>query len=337
MSIRRFFKWQFPLRRRIRGVAFPFLLLLFLACGGEETITNPINGSTGSEQPEPQPSNYFPMTPGSRWVYRNPDGAKWSREVTETQKFDTELYHSFSYDSPLQDNQLDSLGSAEYLTYFDRLVRSINLKDINDAVWQIILESGGESPNWSFHYTFSNGVWQTHRNIFNPPEILAFLFRYNTSVVWHSKLTLLRFPLVPGKTYKALNLRLSGRYVGWKYIHAYEAEGVILGKVGDDRELVETSAGAFEDCLKIQYEAKPSLKTEEFPILAAELPAPTKFRKVVESDIREELTDLLTHLMPKLGLRTVWLAPGGGAVKIETPNGIAELIDYDIKGVASVR
>ena len=53
MSIRRFFKWQFPLRRRIRGVAFPFLLLLFLACGGEETITNPINGSTGSEQPEP--------------------------------------------------------------------------------------------------------------------------------------------------------------------------------------------------------------------------------------------------------------------------------------------
>ena len=30
-------------------------------------------------------------------------------------------------------------------------------------------------------------------------------------------------------------------------------------------------------------------------------------------------------------------ARGGGAVKIETPNGIAELIDYDIKAVASVR
>ena len=29
-----------------------------------------------------------------------------------------------------------------------------------------------------------------------------------------------------------------------------------MGKIGDDRELIEVSAGAFEDCLKIQYEAK---------------------------------------------------------------------------------
>ena len=29
----------------------------------------------------------------------------------------------------------------------------------------------------------------------------------------------------------------------------------------------------------------------------------------------------------------MWLAPGVGPVKIETPNGIAELIDYGIKPV----
>ena len=37
-------------------------------------------------------------------------------------------------------------------------------------------------------------------------------------------------------------------------------------------------------------------------------------------------------IMPELGFETVWLAPGVGPVKIETPNGIAELIDYEKKG-----
>ena len=225
----------------------------------------------------------------------------------------------------------------QYLTYSDRLVRRINLKHINDAVWEIIVESGGGTRNWGIGMSCNKKpgrepVCVSRKNIFKP-GILAYLFNFNTSVVWHSKLTLLRFPLVPGETYQSLNLRLRGRNEGPFHIHAYEAEGVILGKISDERELVETSAGAFEDCLKIQYEAKqPSYETDKF---SGVRDIDTVFQdaklKAVESEIREELTDLLTHLMPKLGLRTVWLAPGVGPVKIETPNGIAELIDYDIK------
>ena len=198
-------------------LALTYILLLF-GCGREETINNPINGNTGSEQPEPHPSNYFPITLGSRWVYRNSDGTEWSREVTESQKFDTELYHSLSYDSPIQDAQLDFLGSAEYLTYFDRLVRRINLKHINDAVWEIIVESGGGTRNWGIGMSCNKKpgrepVCVLRKNIFKP-GILAYLFNFNTSVVWHSKLTLLRFPLVPGETYQSLNLRLRGRNEG---------------------------------------------------------------------------------------------------------------------------
>ena len=71
---------------------------------------------------------------------------------------------------------------------------------------------------------------------------------------------------------------------------------MILGKISDERELVETSAGAFEDCLKIQYEAKqPSYETDEFSGVRE---IDTVFQdaklKAVESEIREELTDLLT-------------------------------------------
>ena len=110
---------------------------------------------------------------------------------------------------------------------------------------------------------------------------------------------------------------------------------MILGTISDDRELVEFAAGDIEECLKIQYEAKlESYNTEEFSseseYQGAELEA-------LESVTREELTDLLKGLMPKLGLQTVWLAPGVGPVKIETPNGIAELIDYEIKAVNSVK
>ena len=106
---------------------------------------------------------------------------------------------------------------------------------------------------------------------------------------------------------------------------------MILGKIGDDRELVEVSAGKFEDCHKIQYEAKlASYRTVEFRDLARMI-APRVYLETVESEIREELNDLLMHLTTKLELQTVWLAPGVGPVKIETPDGIAELIDYEIK------
>ena len=56
---------------------------------------------------------------------------------------------------------------------------------------------------------------------------------------------------------------------------------------------------------------------------------------LLELDIREELADLMLSMAPGLGFETVWLAPGVGPVKIETPNGIAELIDYEMKAVAS--
>ena len=59
--------------------------------------------------------------------------------------------------------------------------------------------------------------------------------------------------------------------------------------------------------------------------------SPEVYLETIESEIRKELTDLSMHLTTKLELHTVWLAPGVGPIKIETPNGIAELIDYEIK------
>ena len=51
----------------------------------------------------------------------------------------------------------------------------------------------------------------------------------------------------------------------------------------------------------------------------------------LEEEISKELADFLWKLMPSLAMHPTWLAPDVGPIKIETPNGIAELIDYEIK------
>ena len=119
------------------------------------------------------------------------------------------------------------------------------------------------------------------------------------------------------------------------YLWEFYADVIITAVIGNAPELVETSAGTFQDCLKIQYEAGPiSINTLEFvdtrPPLIHDL---SEQLKAFELTLHDELTDVLNYLMPKLGLQTMWLAPGVGPVKIETPNGIAELIDYGIKPV----
>ena len=118
--------------------------------------------------------------------------------------------------------------------------------------------------------------------------------------------------------------------------HSFESDVEILGSVEDLYSIV-TPAGIFEDCLNIQYEAKPpSVRTSEFTD-QAEAPENVKIkrRKHMEAEIRKELTTLLTSVMPKLGLESVWLAPGVGPVKIEGAEGRAVLIDYEVKAVAS--
>ena len=340
MSIHRFFRRQSSLRSKTRAIAFLFGVLLISGCGGEETANNPMVDTIGVENRNdvvPISSPYYPMAVGNRWVYRNADGSEWTREVTETKKFGTNYYHFFGSDPPLQDTQIEALESPVYVAFPDRLDRRIVHNDMDAAIWEIIVDSGGETPSWSIGMHCSKRGRQkavcVSKKDRSTPGILPYLYRYNASVTSHSNLTLFPFPIVPGETYNALNLSLRGSYDWPFYIHDFEAEVVILGKTGDRRMLVEVSAGKFEDCLKIQYEAKlASYRTIEFRDTHGMI-SHKVYLETIESEIREELTDLSMHLTTKLELQTVWLAPGVGPVKIETPDGIAELIDYEIKTV----
>ena len=314
-------------------LATAFIAILLSSGCADETINNPI-AEKPVEDSKPDvivstSTNYFPMTVGSRWVYRNRDGSEWSREVVKTEEVGSRSYHYFSYDPPIEDYQFAFFRAPMYIATPDSLVLKVKVSDINDAIRQTILRSNKNSRGWAWAQRFQNGVWKTRK------KGLTFLNFYNVrGVLLHSDSgTLFRLPLAPGQTWKMLNIRLSGSAsVPMEWQHSFESDVEILGSV-EDLYSVATPAGIFEDCLNIQYEAKPpSVKTKEFTDLreGPELQK-RKFRKHMEVEIQKELTTLLTHVIPKLGLESVWLAPGVGPVSIKSAEGTAVLIDYEVK------
>ena len=344
--------------------AFVYLLLLF-GCGADETVNTPF-AENPNVAPAPPSSAYYPIALGNRWTYRNPDGSEWARQVDASEVFEAEHYHSFSHSEvkkarpratkikpwllPIEydyHDLFDSVGPAEYITYDDQLVRPIKVADFNDAIWQTILDTGGTTPTWSIGLRCEGDeggiignpckLIKDSGEIFNPPDMLTLLYQLRPYLHWQSELTPLRFPLLPNQSYTALGLKLRPGSVVLDMQWIFYTDTTIVAALSNAPELVETPAGTFQDCLRIQYTAGPtSINTLEFvdvsPLGGFGKPIPGKL-KAFELALHAELTDLLNYLMPKLGLQTMWLAPGVGPVKIETPNGIAELIDYDIKPV----
>ena len=366
MLMRRFFYGQSLLRSRARGVAFLCFILLMSGCG-EETIDNPLDesadGTRATEDLAVVFPIYYPMTVGSRWVYRNREGSEWTREVTEAKEVGSHLYNFFSYDPLIDDNQSAVSKTpvktpTPYVKSLDgqliQLIYDIKLSDLNDAVSQTISLSGRVPPNkW--------GIWvgcrtegeravavcrmEKHETIYRDGkarketnnDALMFLYRYDTHVVRNSKLTLLRFPIVPNRRWKAMDVHLSGtRYRppfrdrdGVGDLHSFEADVTISGIAGRPQSIV-TPAGAFEGCLKIRYEmTRIYLETTEFN--TNWLIFEQKELKLYEAELRKELTALFRDGLPRMQLGTVWLAPDIGPVRIERADGISELISYDVK------
>ena len=187
MLIREFLKSNSPRKRQREGLfslATALMVMLLISGCADETINNPIAEKSvdGSKLDVivSTSTNYFPMTVGSRWVYRNPDGSEWTREVTETEEVGTRNYHLFSYDPPIEDNQFSFFRAPMYIATLNSVVLKVKNNDINDAIRQIVLESNNNSPGWAWTQKFQNGVWKTRK------KGLTFLNNYNASGVLRS-------------------------------------------------------------------------------------------------------------------------------------------------------
>ena len=282
--------------RRFLGLIPPsFVLLLIFGCGGGEEI---MKEPAMDDNPDKVVPNYFPMTVGSRWVYRNPDGSEWVREVKESKDIGLYLYHVFNYHPPLDDVKFEFLKTPAYAIAPNRLLLLIE-NEIDDAVRDAIHQVD------NFYLEF-----------------------YKTKIVSDGELTMLRLPLSAGLTWDALNINLRGGEGIGEFRHTFEADWSVTGTAGF-HESVETPAGSFERCLKIRYETKESIEFEWGPDERGRGFWEDVWRDR-EKPLREELSSLFSNLMPNLNLETVWLAPGVGPVKIEGTERTAELIEYHL-------
>ena len=298
------------------------VILLMSGCGGEESVEDekPINDV-------PISTSYYPMTLGSRWVYRNPDGSEWSREVANADFLDAHQFaHSFNYNPPIEEGQLDLFKTPLYITTSDRIVRPIKTSEI-----------GHPKPVVDIRYSI--GI-QMERN--NGRFIRRFGFdgfrTYRIRGFERSDFTFLRPPLVSGKTWRVFSIALRGSHnihnAASEFTHTLEAHSLISARINEELQTVVTPAGKFEGCLEIEYYETPSVKTTEFQsdLIPKEY---EEERALLETKVHETAATEFLKLMLNIPLGTLWLAPEVGPVKIETPSGIAELIDYDIKTVAS--
>ena len=283
------------MRRFFRLIPSSFVLLVILGCGAGEEVTKETEKDLKSDEVIP---NYFPMTVGSRWVYRNPDGSEWAREVKEATEIGLHLYHVFNYHPPLEDAQFEFLKTPKYAAASSRLLLLIE-NEIDDAI--------------------RGAIEQVDR---------FYLDFYKTKIVSDGEFTTLRLPLSAGLRWDALNISLRGGEGIGEFSHTFEADWVVTGMAGF-RESVETPAGSFESCLRIQYETKESVEFEWGPDERGRDFWEDIWRDR-EEPLREELSAVFSNLMPNLKLESVWLAPGVGPVKIESAERTAELIEYHL-------
>ncbi len=253
------------------------VFLFIVGCGDDtEDIEAPLTPKV-----EKRPPNYYPDTIGSRWVYRNPSGFEWAREVTGKRAIGDQVYHVFSYNPPLEDPEFDFLTTPSY-----RVTRNYVQFFVGGEINQSVRKNLSE--NLEELFAESGDV------------------KVNVNAAAKNNLTFFRIPPAPGQKWDVLNMRISGsvifRDLGNQRLN-FEINWVITGMVVR-REKVETVAGTFPDSFKVQYSTKVTTTAEG-----------------EEDSTTEEL-------------ETVWLAPEVGMVKIETENGVTELIEYDVKPAA---
>ena len=344
MYIRRSFNGQFSLRNRVGGGAFLCFIVMLCGCGGEETVNSPVSDSVGDgtrEEISPISTPYYPMAVGSRWVYRNPDGSEWTREVAEidfVNRHDFLLF--FSHDPPLEDNEeanpLVFVKAPSYLVKSDQIVRPISLKDLQNKIGKTV--------------TIPYKISKTVHGIFNGMEVhTRYRFigsrTYEIHGLERSDFRLLASPLVPGATWKALDIRFNAVHnkSPQSFSHSFDAHLEIWAKIGANRTSIVTPAGAFEDCLEIHYyQTRFQIETTELKISvdgfgqAAEFPKVWKeIRKYVEAEIPKTAATEVRKSMPQVQLGSFWLAPGVGPVRLKSAEGTTVLIDYEVKAVAN--
>ena len=227
---------------------------------------------------------YFPRTPDSYWVYVDQDGNELTRHAVEGEEIAGEVYDAFSYE-PALENWLDynyhfrpdlyQVGE-EWITFWvgdaaEKLVEARFDKEITDF---ITIAKQMAPPGVEADFDFLYEIEVTAQDQFYMLPISG-----TVDEAWEVTQINVKLPLRPDPPPPP------GEPAEVTFDFTIVETGRILGT-----ENVETPAGIFEDCLKIEYRTETEL--------------------VISHPEAAEGTH-----PPGESVTTVWLAPNVGIVK----------------------
>ena len=265
---------------------------------------------------------YFPDAVGSYWTYEDQDGEALTRYAIAPEEIDGETYRAFSYDPPLEN--WEDYKSHIYPFYYqvsNDWIAVFNGDEIENAMKAMVtnkLEEGFLQP------------LKEQLNQIIPPGVT---FEISTSFEAEAQdyFYLLPTPATFNEEWNSMSAQ--GKFViridlagdpneippGGALVFTFNFDILEIGTV-TTTETVETPAGTFEDCLKIEFQAEMEMTLEIIPPMEnteSMLPDNSKF------------------------FTTIWLAPNVGIVKIaqgsenNDDEKFFELTEYEIKTTAS--
>ena len=236
---------------------------------------------------------YFPDTLGNYWVYEDENGDELTRYAVEPEEVDGETYRAFRYEPALED-WVDYLYHAAPYYYLvgDEWVASLAGEYVKNAFTARITEELETLRAMAQQEMGQQGL---------PPGVHISM-RYDVSVEAQDYFYLLPTPATFDEEWEALQINVEitlgidiqgdpSMLQGMDetpdlklYFSIVEMGNVV------ETETVETEAGTFEDCLKIEYRTKTTVSASE-PMEDGPPPDPGEF------------------------YTTIWLAPNVGIVK----------------------
>lgn len=268
--------------RMIKKIQSVFVFLLVFSCS-----TTLVGNETAK--------TYFPETFGSYWVYEDQDGNELTRTIDEGEEIAGETYNIFIYEPDIED-------WANYAYHFLPSLYSVNDESITCLIGDEI-EKVTKARLIKEMEAFTKMAKKSIED--NPPPEapnISFDINYDVEVKAQDHFVLVPTATTPSEKWDTTQIKA-------KVSMQYKIQGVPSDFLGEDEspkiifnfniaetgsildtETVETQAGTFEDCLKIEYRTATTMEV-----------AP--------------LEQHSTNDPPGESVTTLWLAPNVGIVK----------------------
>ena len=189
---------------------------------------------------------YFPNTLGSYWVYEDQDGNELTRRVIEDKEIDGETYHAFTYEPALED-------WADYDYHIHPNFYRIGEEKVTFLV--------GDEVEKAFkaHFTKEMAAFLTILEKMGAP----FIMLYDVEIEAQDQFYVLPMPVTLNEKWNAtqIKVKITLRPIPPQDPPEATVEFTIV-EIGTvvGMENVETPAGIFEDCLKIEYRTETGVE-----------------------------------------------------------------------------